>query len=66
MGLSEDDLMTLLAQWDDVSAAIDRIIVCQPAGMTAAAEKLEAERKQMRAVINHVTRPAAALAQVKP
>lgn len=55
-GLSEDRLFELLAAWDEVSAAIDRIVVCQPAGMTAAAEMLEAQRKSMRGVINTVTR----------
>lgn len=58
--MSDDDLMKLLAQWDDVSAAIDRIVTALPGQMTDAAANLEGQRAKMRRTINEVTRTTTA------
>ena len=58
--MSDDYLMKLLAQWDDVSAAIDRIVTALPGQMTDAAANLEVQRSKMRRTINEVTRSTSA------
>lgn len=59
-GLSEDNLYRLLAAWDDVSAAIDRVVTSLPGQLTEASNNLERQRAGMRIVINEVTRTSAA------
>ena len=58
--MTDDDLMMLLAQWDDVSAAIDRVVTALPGQMTDAAANLEVQRSKMRRTINEVTRSTSA------
>jgi hypothetical protein len=41
----------LMRSWDDLSAAIDRVLTAQPGQMTAAAERLEVSRREHRALI---------------
>lgn len=50
--LKKATLDELLTAWDDVSAAIDRVVTAQPANMTAAAEELERSRRVMRDRMN--------------
>lgn len=51
-----DSLLRLLTRWDDLSAAIDRIVTALPAQMSEASNRLEAERKLMREEITAYTR----------
>jgi len=55
--ISMEEMFELLAKWDDVDAAINRIVTAQPAQMTAAAERLQDARIVMRGKLQQLLVP---------
>lgn len=56
---------TLLVVWDDLDAAINRVVTALPAQMTAASETLEQERRRMRAALHNAYKDSAGVPRTR-